>query len=342
MSEIYRLTPRQVRTAVVDCIKAGLVPYVHSSPGAGKSSIMGQIANDFNLQMIDHRLSTSDPVDMQGLPRFVEGKAVFSPFKDMFPTEDMPLPEGKQGWMLFLDELGACSKAVQVAAYKLILDKVVGQHKLHPNVAITAAGNLSTDKAFVNKLSTAMESRLIHLEMVVDFEEWLYDVALPNKYDSRIIAFLNQYPSKLMDFRPDHQDKTFCCPRTWEFTNKLIKDQKVSNEKIPLLAGTITSGAAVDFVQFCQLADEVVTVKDICSNPNTCPIPDTTSGKWAVISAMMEKVHKDVFTEFCTYVERFSMDFKILFYRASLANNVDLRDHPSFRQALQNLQDYLE
>ncbi len=30
--------------------------------------------------------------------------------------------------------------------------------------------------------------------------------------------------NKLMDFDPEHEDKTFCCPRTWEFVNNIIKE----------------------------------------------------------------------------------------------------------------------
>ena len=114
---IYRCTPRQVKRFVTDVLFAGLVPYVQSSPGMGKSSIMRAIASELNLQLIDHRLSTSAPEDLSGLPRFDEdGKARFSPFADLFPTEDTPLPPGKEGWMLFLDEFNSASKSVQAAA----------------------------------------------------------------------------------------------------------------------------------------------------------------------------------------------------------------------------------
>lgn len=211
---IYRCTPRQVKRFVTDVLFAGLVPYVQSSPGMGKSSIMRAIASELNLQLIDHRLSTSAPEDLSGLPRFDEdGKARFSPFADLFPVEGTPLPPGKEGWMLFLDEFNSASKSVMAAAYKLILDRMVGQHKLHERVVICAAGNLATDRAITNPISTAMQSRVVHLEMQINFQEWLEDVALKEGYDSRVIAYLSQYNSKLMDFRPDHQEKTFCCPR---------------------------------------------------------------------------------------------------------------------------------
>lgn len=351
MTELYQCTPRQVRRFVSDIMHAGLVPFVQSSPGLGKSSIMRGLAKEHNLQLIDHRLSTSAPEDMSGLPEFYtvsgqEGqpgnrRARFVPFGDLFPLKGDQLPAGKDGWMVFLDEFNSAAKTVQAASYKFILDRMVGQHHIHERVVITAAGNLATDRAIVNNLSTAMQSRVIHLVMRADFEEWLYDVALPNMYDSRIIGFLSQFPSKLMDFRPDHQDKTFCCPRTWEFVNALIKNRPVTDDMTPLIAGTITSGTAADFVQFCKIYTNLITVDAILADPENCPLPQDQNMRWATISHIMEKVDPNNFSKLCTYVDRFTIDFRILFYRAVLSRHPSLRQSPTFVLAMATLAKYL-
>lgn len=339
---IYRCTPRQVKRFVTDVLFAGLVPYVQSSPGMGKSSIMRAIASELNLQLIDHRLSTSAPEDLSGLPRFDEdGKARFSPFADLFPTKDTPLPPGKEGWMLFLDEFNSASKSVQAAAYKLILDRMVGQHKLHERVVICAAGNLATDRAITNPISTAMQSRVVHLEMQINYQEWLEDVALKEGYDSRVIAYLSQYNSKLMDFRPDHQEKTFCCPRTWEFVNRLIKDKEVTDESAVLLAGTITSGTAVEFVQFTKVFNSLINIRDIIADPENCRLATDVSAKWATIAHMMEKVDANNFDTLSRYANRFTVDFRILFFRSVLIRNPNLRSHQAFIRAMAELSRYL-
>ena len=342
MTDLYRCTPRQVRQFIKDCLYAGLVPFVQSSPGMGKSTIMRNVADELQLKMIDHRLSTSAPEDLSGLPRFdEEGRAMFAPFADLFPLEDSQLDPSKQGWMLFLDEFNSASKSVQAASYKLILDRMTGQKRLHERCVITAAGNLSTDRAITNPISTAMQSRVVHLEMQIHFEEWLYDVALKEGYDSRIIAYLSQFPSKLMDFRPDHNEKTFCCPRTWEFTNRLIKDRDVNDTSAILLAGTITSGVAVDFVQFTKVFHNLVTISEIRADPLTCRIPTDVGSKWAVTSHMMEKVTEENFDDLAVYADRFTIDFRILFYRSILVRNPNLRQHPAFIRAMSALARYL-
>jgi MoxR-like ATPase len=344
MSEtnLYRRTPRQVRTDVIDCLYAGLVPFVQSSPGMGKSSIMRSIANELGLHLIDHRLSTSSPEDLSGLPRFDEkGRAHFSPFADLFPLQDSEPPAGKDGWMLFLDEANSATKNVQAASYKLVLDRMTGQEKLHERCAITMAGNLSTDRAIVNPLSTAMQSRVVHIEMELNFEEWLYDVALKENYDERIIAFLNYDNSKLMDFRPDHQEKTFCCPRTWEFMNRLVSGKEITDDKTALYSGTITSGVAVEFVQFTQVYKKMVTVDEILRDPVKAPVPNDNSTRWAVISHMMSKVTEKIFADLCTYANRFDMTFRILFFRSVMVRQPQLRAHPAFASAMSELSRYL-
>jgi len=340
-ANLYKVTPRQLREFVKDIWFAGLVPYIRGSPGTAKSSVVRSVSKEHNLKMIDHRVSTSEPTDFSGLPTFKDGMARFAPFDELFPIESTPLPEGFDGWSVFLDEFNSGLKPVQAASYKLILDKMTGQHKLHERVVLTLAGNLDTDRAITNMISTALQSRVIHLEVEIHFGEFMEDVAIKDGWDSRIIAYLNQYESKLMDFRPDHNERTFCCPRTWEFVNKLIQGKVISDRHSTLLAGTITSGVAVDFVQFCQIYKQLITVRQIMNDPRGTEVPYDSSLKWATITHMNEKTTDDNFDDLSTYANRFSLDFRILFYRSTMIRYPHLRKHPAFSKAMVELSRYL-
>jgi hypothetical protein len=312
----------------------------------GKSSIVASIADEFNLKLIDHRLSTSPPEDLSGLPRFdADGRARMAPFADIFPLEGEPLPEGKVGWLLFLDEINAASKATQAASYKLILDKMIGQFHLHSHVAIVAAGNLNTDRAITVELSTAMQSRMAHIEMTLDFDQWYIDVALKQNYDERITAYLKYKPEHLMDFRPDHQEKTFACPRTWEFVNKLLKSEgagvPISDEDISLYAGIITPGITVSFVQFSKVFQQMVTQKEIIADPTGIPVPNDTPTRWAVISHMISHADEQNVVPFGTYASRFDISFRILFFRAIMEAKPHLGRDPSVIAAQVELSKFL-
>ncbi|MHA1754665.1 MAG: ATP-binding protein, partial [Candidatus Odinarchaeia archaeon] len=252
----------------IDIIKAGLVPMITSSPGMGKSDLLKSIAKSFKMKVIDLRLSQADSVDLNGFPTIDldAGVSRYIPF-DTFPTENTPIPEGYSGWMLLLDEINSAPNLVQAAAYKLILDREVGQHKLHPKLITVAAGNLATDKAIVNRLSTAMQSRLIHLEIKADLSAWV-NWAMQNDIDYRIIAFLQFKPDLLHKFNPSHNDITFPCPRTWHFLSKLIKNWKtIPNTKLPLLTGTVSEGVGIEFKIFCDIFTTLPKIEDIIANP---------------------------------------------------------------------------
>lgn len=356
--DIYNCTPRQAYSHMCEIIEAGLVPNLISSPGMGKSSLFRKTAKRYNLFMKDKRVSTSSSVDFSGLPEFYTDaggirRARFVPFDD-FPVAGTPIPKGYDGWLLFLDEFNAGLKLVQAAAYQLVLDRYVGMYPLHERVVMGMAGNHATDRAIVNPLSTAMQSRVIHIHMVINFDEWLYDVAIAEDYDPRIVAYLNFDQSALFDFKPDHQDKTFNCPRTWEFMNKLVKgksfneithaDGTIEHEmdrRISLYGGTITSGQAAAFVQFTKMAGNIVSVQDILADPLTCRIPINAEGRWMAVTHAMNHVSNDNFGPLATYFGRYDLAFRILFFRIALAKYPALRQHPEFINVVSQVSQYL-
>ncbi len=228
---------------------------------------------------------------------------------------------------------------------------MVGQYKLHDAVFMMAAGNLTTDRAIADPLGTAMQTRLVHLEMQVNFDEWLADVALKRGYDPRIIAFLSQYQEKLMNFDPRHQEKTFACPRTWDFVERLCHRAvepdgpkmmlPIVAENAALYAGAIGEGIASEFVNFCAVWGQLITIKQILDDPDSAPIPDTTNLRWATITMMLEHVNKDTYEKISTYANRFNMDFKVLFFRGVMVRKPELRRHPLTIKAFSSLSQYL-
>ena len=249
-------------TAINLALKANLPIFLQGSPGVGKSSIIKRVADDNMLEVIDLRLSQCDITDLNGLPKFENGKAAFQPF-DVFPLKDTPIPAGKQGWLLFLDELNAAQKPVQVAAYKLILDRMVGNHHLHNNLRIVCAGNLATDNAVVEDLSSALRSRLITITIEADTKEWL-DWADKAGIDYRITAYLEEKPDSLFKFDPERDDGSFPCPRTWEMLSKIIKQiPDVSQKNEGELLRGIIGNTANEFIEYCKYASRVPKYSDI-------------------------------------------------------------------------------
>lgn len=310
---MHKLTPHGVYQAVIELIQVGLVPFVKSSPGLGKSSIYAQIAKEFNLEMIDVRLSQCTPEDLMGLPMRDGHKASFMPFK-MFPLVGDPLPKGKNGWLLNLDEFNSASKSVQAAAYKIVLDRMVGQEHLHDNVFIVCAGNLETDRAIVNQMSTAMQSRLIHLEMVPSKEE-LMNYAVKAGWDARVLGFLEYQPDKLHVFNPDHNDNTFACPRTWEFLSRYVKGKTTEELNMAIMAGTVSEGIALEFATFAELSDQLPKYAEIEKAPKTVKVPRRQDICYATIFMLLDHVEDNTFIDVVPYVHRMPPELQVIFFR---------------------------
>lgn len=98
-----RTTIKHGKAYLLNFIKANIPAKLTSSPAIGKSDLVKSIAAELNLKLIDLRLSTCDVTDLVGLPNITEqGRSVWSP-NEAFPIQGDALPEGKDGWLLFLN-----------------------------------------------------------------------------------------------------------------------------------------------------------------------------------------------------------------------------------------------
>lgn len=325
----------QARSMIINFIKAQLVPMIVGSPGCGKSQIVHGIAEEFNLKVIDLRLSQCDPTDLSGFPTIVGKKATYAPM-DTFPIEGDKLPDGYAGWLLFLDEFNSAPPAVQAAAYKIVLDRMVGLNHLHKNVAIVCAGNLETDNAIVQPMSTALQSRLVHLELSVDHKVWI-DWATSNGIDHTITSYIEFKPGNLFSFKPDHVDSTYACPRTWEFANRLLKVVPVdSKEALPMLAGTLSEGIAREFLGFCKIHKQLPDIKQIVTNPTSIPMPSEPSILYALTGAISHHATLENFGKVMTFVSRMPVEFQVVCLRACIRRNRGLASHEALQKWLKD------
>ena len=306
----------QAKEILASTIQAKLVPMLAGSPGCGKSAIVHQLAKDYKLKVIDVRLAQCDPTDLLGFPDIdrEEGKARYVPMS-IFPIEGDELPEGYNGWLLFLDEFNAADRGVQKAAYKLILDRMIGEYNLHKNVAIVAAGNLDTDNAMVEEMTTALQSRLVHLELAVDQGAWL-EWAQENAIDHRITSYIKFKPQMLYNFKPDHSDKTYSSPRTWEFSNRLLNLMDIGDKNLlPTLAGTISEGVAMEFISFTKIYKDLPTLQSILANPKGIPVPTEPSILFALTGALANHANKDNIDDLMGYITRIPIEFQVVCLR---------------------------
>ena len=324
-------------------LEAGLVPFLTGAPGIGKSDIIKAIADEHNLELIDIRLSQLDPVDLNGFPTLKGDRSVFLP-SSLFPLEGDALPEGKDGFLLFFDEFNSAPLSVQAASYKIILDKYVGGHKLHEECYIVAAGNTLADKAIVNRLSTAMQSRLVHLELSTDHVSWL-KWARNHKINPFILSFIEFQPDRVMNFDPNHSEHTFACPRTWTFLNELSKSDRFEFERnTAIIEGTIGEGVANEFLGFIGQIETLTPLSELIRKPLDAIVPTKVDTLFAVTAMFSNQEALDNLSEVMKYIERLPLEYQVIALRNIIAfgdNTSVMMDIPEISQWIKDHQNEL-
>lgn len=364
MNPSITISPKEIYQETIANIFANTIPLFESSPGIGKSAIIHQVAKDLNLELIDVRLSSYLPEDLNGLPikretsfekngkTIVKNIAEFIPYS-VFPTEDIPIPEGKNGWLLFLDEFNSMSKSVQAAVYKLLLDRMVGQQKLSKYVKIVAAGNTKTDRAIVNTLSTAIVSRVVKYAVSIDAaytEEWI-KWAIKNDIDPSVVGYLSWKKESISTFNPNKEDEPFACPRTWENVSKHFKArtkiEKYYKNNISIsvddmyyrIYGSIGT-IANEFIAFTKIYSEFPNIKEIINNPLLVKLPERSEHKYAFITYLAYNIknykdNNEAITRIVQCVNRFSTnspEFVVLFVRMVLQIDISFYNNEEIKK----------
>ena len=323
------ITPKDAVQGLRRLFRADKVPMLVGSPGIGKSDIINGLAAAVNLEVRDLRLSQADPTDLLGFPTHDGLRMSYAP-PSLFPLEGIDeIPKGKKGWLIFLDEMNSATPNLQSAAYKIVLDRKVGEYDLHPNTWVVCAGNKMTDKAVVKRLSTAMHSRLIHLNLVTSHTDWL-DWANKHNVDHRVISFIKFRPERLHTFDPNHNDDTFACPRTWSFLSDIIKSSDTFDYvDYALMSGTVGQGPATEFKAYCDIYTSLPTIEEMLSNPSGIKLPGSTEPdkQYAVTTLISHNMNANNIGALLQVTKKLPPEMQLLTLKDVYSRTPELKGH---------------
>ena len=251
---------------------------------------------------------------------------------ETFPlsTDSLPLDnKGKEmnGFLLFLDELPNAATAVQIAAYRLILDREVGNHKLHEKCYVVAAGNREQDGCFVQEFPEALKSRVTFLDLETSYEEFL-DYASKNSFSAEVIGFINFKPSALNMKITDSEDKAYACNRTWEFADRIIQSNSDAVLTRNLLNGTIGTVATSEFTAFCKYYNHLPNYKDVINN-KAKPVDSSDVGIMYALTSMLsanyDAKQPEANVKACLdYLDGYPKEYILVYLKGILAKNKKL------------------
>ena len=200
--------------------------FVWGPPGIGKSSVVEQFAAALGMECQSLLGSQLAPEDIIGVPRIEDGKSVFCPPAQI--ARDQP-------YVLFLDELNACTVDVQKAFYSLIHDRRLGEYRLPEGSVIIGAGNRASDNAIVRPMSSALINRMIHVQVRIDVEAWL-EWAMEEGIHPLVYQYVREHPRQLWA-KPPKEERAYSTPRAWHLLSRLLLSW--GDELTPVMARTL-------------------------------------------------------------------------------------------------------
>ena len=309
------MTPDQLFTAINTAIDCQTTCYTWGHPGTGKSDIHRQVAAHRGMEIRDIRLSYMEPVDVHGMPTDKDGWLDW-----LLPKFLKPRADGKPV-MLFLDEMGNASDAVQAAAYQLALDRCMDEFKVPDDWAICAAGNYETDGALANPMSTALANRMMHFYLLTGINEWVKWASI-NGIHEMVIAFLMHRPELLFKFDPQSAEQAYPSPRSWEFMSRLVNRGIKPSMISKMYGGTVGAGAAKEFMAFQSMYQTLDSIPSILADPLNVTVPTEVSKCYALAVGLAMHANKDNMDAVMAFAQRFERP-EYLQQMVTLAKNRD-------------------
>jgi hypothetical protein len=298
------MRPLELVSALETLYHARIPGFVEGSPGVGKSNIFDQVCQKLGIQLIDVRLSQFDSVDLRGA-LYIENNRTNWAIPHFLPTD--PASKG----IILFDEFNSAPRDVQPPAYQIFLDRRLGDWVMPEGWVAMAAGNLLSDRAIVNKTSTAFNNRVVFQTLEPHLDDWCR-WAVANDIPPALIAFIRFRPHLLFTFDPKSEEKAFGSPRSWGRTVAAIMRQNPAPAvEQALYTGAVGSGNAVELIGFLQMWRQLPSLDGILLNPDTAPVSDDPAVNYAVGSGLARKATIKNFRQIVTYVTRMQDEWNI-------------------------------
>ena len=189
--------------------------FIWGAPGIGKSAMVEGFSKEIGLPCVSLLGSQLAPEDIIGIPQIRGEVSEFLPPK---------MIARKDPYVLFLDELNACSQEVQKAFYSLIHERRIGEYHLPEGSVVIGAGNRSQDSAIVKTMSSALINRMFHVQLRVDPRQWIL-WAQENGIHPWVVDYIIQRPDHLFS-EPPKTEEPFSTPRSWHMLSDALYEYR--------------------------------------------------------------------------------------------------------------------
>jgi len=301
--------PSQLKQMLKEYIKRGKSVLVVGEPGGGKTTILGQVAEEIDHDLVVSHPAIQSPTDYRGMPIYEqeEKRAKFLPYEALEQLVTTTTPT-----IFFLDDAGQATPSVQAAFQNLLSSRQVGDHKISDKVVFIIATNDRGQGAHVTGMLSTIKSRCATiLKLEPDPTDWL-DWAVREGIRPEVTGFIKNRPEMLSKFEVSNEMVNFPCPRTVANLSDNLKMNFTPELRFIANAGSVGLGFANEFEGWLRLYESMVSPDYILSNPLEAEIPShDPSAVIAVTSALAYLANKENLSAIMLYGDRLEPEFRI-------------------------------
>jgi hypothetical protein len=303
---------------------------VQGHMGTGKSSILRILAG----KLPDHvpcyfDCTTKDLGDLM-LPKIVSDES--QDYVKFVPNEEMGMHHDKP-IILMIDEFGKANPSVKNGMMRIMLERPMGNKKLHPDSIVFATTNLGTE-GVGDLLMPHHRNRITVIRMKKPTAtEWIENYALNAGIHPALIMWVKENGEQLFQtfeeidkpddevggnpyiYHPQAQRPAFFTPRSAELASHWLwaKDKISHNALKSNLIGTIGARGGADLDAYITLVDQLPTQEDIKTKPTEARIPDSASAIVMVVYRALATMNKELIDPFMVYLNRLDKEAQALF-----------------------------
>lgn len=318
------LSLQKVFKAAVAVLKSDLTPFLHSTPGIGKTSILGNVPmtlpDQFDKVITLDAAILADSTVLGGIP---------IPNREKGVTEWMPpdffVNQLTSKTLLFLDDIPTLPISSTAPLLRMVQMRQIGSITLPNGVRFACAGNRAEDGAGAQKMSTALNNRCVHFNVIADSNE-VVQHGMANNWNIATCMYLRGFGDAVSEF--DKKEKAFPSPRSWEAVSKICNtldaqtgSRRLSDDErkelkpleMALFCGAVGLKRGVEFQAFRDTFMHVISPDAIYMSPATIPLPPTNKPDvlFATIGALIRTASEDRLEAFMTFVKRLPAAFTV-------------------------------
>ena len=335
-------------------LKANMPILITGKPGQGKSTIIEQLCQELEYDLMISHPVVDSPIDYKGMPALLEVMVIPNGQSQAKPTKQAEfLPFGELRNLIdatkptvhFADDLGPSAKMVQAAYGQLLLNRAINNHAVSDHVRFVAATNRKQDKSGVQGIIEMLKDRFHTIcELQNSVEDWVKWAITSKKIPYELISFVRYMPEVLDDFEPTADMSRRCTPRGLQQIADKMNAGLPKHMQHKSFTGTVGVKVATDLVGFLRIYQDLPDPDKVIMDPKNAEIPDiekTPGNLYALCGALSARATQNSIERIITYANRLPDEFSVMLVNDSTQHNSKLCQNPSFLEWVSDHQDVL-